>query len=127
MKAKVKVKTGETDLLERENLGFVEQLLVDALKEVLVDQTDVERRTKLQLIVPLATDASLIGDERPLTKLPLTKGMHLQLGEELSEGVDSFVGPMMFAHQGNERVLCHGHLAKAELGIRDHILGGLKG
>ena len=84
MKAKVKVKMGETDLFEGENLGFVKQLLVNALKEVLIDQTDIERRTKLQLVVPLATDASLISDKRPLTKLLLMKGMHLQLSEELS-------------------------------------------
>ena len=77
--------------------------------------------------MPLTPDPCLVGNQRPLTKLPLAERVQLQLGEKLGECGDGLVGPLVLRHKWNKGVLSHGHLTKAKPGIHNDILGCLEG
>ena len=77
--------------------------------------------------MPLATYPSLVDDKGPFAEVTLAVWMKLELGEQLSKGVDGFFCPLVLGHQGYEGVLRHGDLAKAKVDVRDDIFRGFDG
>ena len=100
-------KEGDTDLIKREELSLVKQFLVDTMEQVFIDDANIEGQAQLQLVMPLMSNTSLISYESPLAKLSLAIRVQLQLGEKLSESIDSLRRPLVLHHQWYEGVLCH--------------------